>query len=246
MNISHLMQNQSKCLLTTDQALLTNIFHSHKRTYLQSDGTEYLSFPRVEHSSLHTMFNEYEERHKLYIDFMQIIPEFARLSVNDKKYLLQNQYVETIILGNQIVSKFISQALVKALSTVYDSTSGSKSNQAVARLITYMNDPLLLKLVLIIQTFSNTFKRFRHDRLAESYYDAPIAIFAAQNVYVELLWRYLLSRLPSERDTVKFFNRLVLDLIFLQETSFVVENYVKNVPNEVNQMNSLMQSLWLL
>ena len=245
MNITHLMEKQSKCLLTTDQALLTNIFHSHKKAYTLPDGSEYPTFPSVEHSLLHTMFNEYEERHKLFIDFMQVIPEFARLSVNDKKCLLQNQYIESIILSNQIVSKFIPRTLVKSVSVVYDSTSGNKANQAIARLITYMNDPLLLKLVLVIQTFSNGVKRYRSDRLADYFYDTSIGIFAAQNIYVELLWRYLLSRLPSERDTVKFFNRLVLDLLFLQDAAFVMEGYVKSVPHEINQMNSLMRSLWL-
>ena len=63
---------------------------------------------------------------------------------------------------------------------------------------------------------------------------------------MEVLWRYLLSRLPSERDTVKFFNQLILDLLYLQDAAFAVERYVRNVPHEVHQMNALTQSLWFV
>ena len=39
-------------------------------------------------------------------------------------------------------------------------------------------------------------------------YDNTQVIFASQNHYVELLWRYIISRVPSEREAVKFFNKL--------------------------------------
>jgi hypothetical protein len=77
------------------------------------------------------------------------------------------------------------------------------------------------------------------------YYD-PLVILAGQNVYVELLWRYLLSRLPSERDAVKFFNKLIIDLLLLQRTSLLVEHYICNLNEEIDRMNPLMQSLWLM
>lgn len=240
------MQKQSTCLLPSDQALLTNILGAYRKTYMLSNGSEYPSFPRVEHSFLHTFFNEYEERYRTFLNFMKVIPQFGQLSIDDKKHLVQNQYVETVILNNQIISKFISKALVNSLNNVYDFTSGSKSNQAVARLIAYMHDPLLLKLVIIIQTFSNGFKRYRNNQPVDWLYDDPKGIFAAQNMYVEILWRYLLSRLPSERDTVKFFNQLLLDLLFLQEAAVVVERYINNLPHEVNQMNELTRNLWLV
>jgi hypothetical protein len=75
-------------------------------------------------------------------------------------------------------------------------------------------------------------------------YDDPLVISAGQNVYVELLCRYLLSRLPSERDVVKFFNKLVLDLLLFQRISLFVERHVSKLDHEIDQMNPLMQSLW--
>jgi hypothetical protein len=77
-------------------------------------------------------------------------------------------------------------------------------------------------------------------------YDDPSAILSGQNIYVELLWRYLLSRLPSEQDAVKFFNKLVLDLLLLQRTSILMEQYICNLDHEIDQMSPLMQSLWLI
>ncbi|CAF4192621.1 unnamed protein product [Rotaria sordida] len=75
------------------------------------------------------------------------------------------------------------------------------------------------------------------------FYDTS-AIFIGQNVYVELLWRYLLSKLLSEHDTVKFLNKLVLDLLYLQRSCFTVERYMNNLGHEIDQMTPLVQSMW--
>jgi hypothetical protein len=77
-------------------------------------------------------------------------------------------------------------------------------------------------------------------------YDDPLAVFAGQNIYVELLWRYILSRSPSEQDAVKFFNKLIIDLLFLQRISLLMERYICDLDHEIDQMNPLMQSLWLM
>jgi len=75
-------------------------------------------------------------------------------------------------------------------------------------------------------------------------YDDTKIIFDGQNVYVELLWRYILSRLPSEQDAVIFFNKLILDLLFIMRVTFAMDDQIYSSPNEIDQMEPLMQSMW--
>ncbi len=222
------------------------MFGAYEHTYTLPDGGEHPCFPCIEHISVHTFLNEYEERHKSFIEYCKLIPEFDRLSIGDKTRLLQFHLIETIIMGDMLLSKFVSQKLLNSLDNVYGPVGSQCTKQVARRLAAYMHDPMLLKLILIIQTLSNGFKRYdgNHHRIYMD--DNPLAIFAGQSVYVELLWRYLLSRLSSERYAVKFFNRLVLDLLFLQQVSSVVEHYVTSLNHEIEKMNSLMQNLWLM
>ena len=108
----------------------------------------------------------------------------------------------------------------------------------------YTNDPMLLKLVLIIQTLSSGNKRYNNRTKETHLYNDSLLMLAGQNIYVEVLWRYLLSRLPSEQDAVKLFNKLILDLLFLQCAAFVAENHISTLDHEINRLNPLMQSLW--
>ncbi len=182
----------------------------------------------------------------MFIDYCQLIPEFDRLSIDDKKNLLQNHLIETIIISDQVLSKFISQSLLTSLNNVYEPILANKLRQIVQKLFVYTYDPMILKLLLIIEILSSGIKRYYYrTKTMHVYYD-PLVILAGQNVYVELLWRYLLSRLPSERDAVKFFNKLIIDLLLLQRTSLLVEHYICNLNEEIDRMNPLMQSLWLM
>ncbi|CAF4226484.1 unnamed protein product, partial [Adineta steineri] len=74
--------------------------------------------------------------------------------------------------------------------------------------------------------------------------DEPLTIFAAQNVYVELLWRYILSRSASEQNAVKFYSRLITCILYWKKLSACVDEYVDNLASELKQMNPLMQDMW--
>jgi hypothetical protein len=225
--------------------LLTNIFGTFKRTHTLPDNNEYPSFPGVEHLQIHTFFNEYEERYKLYIDYCKLIPEFERLTIDDKKHLLQNHLVETVIISYQSLSKHISSSLIISLQHVYGPIF-NEVKQIVERLFAYTYDPIVLKLVLIIQTLSNSINRYFGGKNMKHVYADPLTVFAGQNTYVELLWRYLLSRLPSEQDAVRFFNKIMLDLLFLQRISLLIERHICGSANAINQMTPLMKSLWIM
>jgi hypothetical protein len=230
--------------LPSDQVLLTNVFRAHKQTHALPHSSKYPDFPRIEHSCIHTLHNEYEERYKWFINYCQLIPEFNRLSIDDKKHLLQNHLLQTIIISHRALTKDVSNILITSLKNVYGPILSNEVKQVVERIFPYTYDPIILKLVLIIETLSSCVNRYNSGSSIMHIYDDPLVISAGQNVYVELLCRYLLSRLPSERDVVKFFNKLVLDLLLFQRISLFVERHVSKLDHEIDQMNPLMQSLW--
>ncbi|CAF5016297.1 unnamed protein product, partial [Rotaria sp. Silwood1] len=107
----------------------------------------------------------------------------------------------------------------------------------------FIFDPIILKVVLIIFVLSSGDIRntVRPDRNVIC--DSPLSILIGQNVYVELLWKYLLSRLPDERHAVIFFNRLVMFILFAQKLHLEVDDYIQNFKDEIEQMDPIIQSI---
>ncbi len=54
---------------------------------------------------------------------------------------------------------------------------------------------------------------------------------------MELLWRYILSHLPSEQDAVKFLNKFILALLVFVDGYVVSEPFVYCFPDEIDKWN---------
>jgi hypothetical protein len=134
--------------------------------------------------------------------------------------------------------------LLLTLKNVFGIQLGMDIFQCLELMRIYGHDPILVKLILIIQSLSGDLSSNRFNTDMDHIYDDTLTIFAGQNVYVELLWRYFLSRLPTERDAVKFFNKLILDLLFMQRVIFMADTFISTLPDEIDQMEPLMQSMW--
>jgi hypothetical protein len=74
--------------------------------------------------------------------------------------------------------------------------------------------------------------------------DYPLPIYYAQNIYVELLWRYILSRSANEEDAVRFFNRLMLCIMHMKNLHMYLYSYISSFNDEIKQMEPIMQSMW--
>lgn len=237
-------QKRSEILTVFDQTLLTNIFGAYEQTYALTDKYEYPCFPAREHLTVHTYFNEYEERHKLLIDYFKFIPEFNRLTTDDKMCLIRGHFGGMFVINENILTGYIPQNLVLSLKNIFNINLANTLTQAGERFVSYSYDPLQLKLILIILTLSSGIHRYRTDIENDRIYDDTLTIFDGQNVYVKLLWRYLLSRLPFERDVVKFFNKLILDILFLESSCVAADRHIYSLNNEIEKMQSLIQDLW--
>jgi hypothetical protein len=178
------------------------------------------------------------------IEYLKLIPEFCKLSINDKACLLRNHFGETVIINESPNSPDRSEDFLLALKNVYGNELSMNLWRSIDSLKKYGRDPIILKLLLIIRSLSYGTNRHYNEIDLDRIYDDSKCIFAGQNIYVELLWKYILSRLPSERDAVKFFNQLILDVLFMMRVIFAIEDLIYSSPDEIDKMEPLMQSMW--
>ena len=223
--------------------LLTNISTAYERACAGETATN-LYFPSQEHRSPHTFFNDYQSRELTLIEYFKLIPEFNRLSVDDKVRLIRNHFGTMYYINEPILVKYKSDKLSSSLHNSFHAKLAVTMLNSMDLMYAYVHDPLLLKLILIVRSLSSSINRYRNDTNMDRIYDDTKTIFAGQNVYVELLWRYVLYRSPSERDAVKFFNKLVLDILSVQRTYLMADCYLYNLQDEIDQLEPLMRSMW--
>jgi len=236
--------SQPQPISASDQTLLTNIMSAYERTCLADKQEKCPAFPSTKHSSVHQLLNDYSNRQKSIVKYFKCIPEFDALSMYDKIRLIRNHFCITLTINEAVLATTISQKLLDSIANVFDGQTTSNLVQCIELVHTYTNDRVLLKLLLIVRSLSSDINRYRNDVDMDRIFDNTLAIFAAQNVYVELLWRYLLSRLPSEIHAVKFYNKIIRDLLFVQRVCFMTEFHINQLTEEIQKMEPLMQSMW--
>ncbi|CAF2986843.1 unnamed protein product [Rotaria sp. Silwood2] len=239
-----LSQSQPYSLASSDQTLLTNICSAYERTCIATKAEQCPSFPRSKHSSLHTFLNDYTVRQKALVKYFKLVPEFDHLSMSDKIRLIRNHFCLTLTINEATLSSDISSNLTESVTILFNGSISSNLMECIKLVHSYTNDRMLLKLLLIVKSLSSGINRYTNETDMDRIYDDTLAIFSAQNIYVELLWKYLLSRCPSELQAVKFYNKLIRDLLFVQRVCFMTESYINSLTHEIQKMEPLIQSMW--
>jgi len=229
-----------------DQILLTNIFSAYERTCIVTRITHAPYYPSKPYSSIHTCLNEYTVRQRSLIEYFKLIPEFNSFTMDDKVRLIRNHFGSMFGINERICNDVISENAKLTIRNLFETDLANDFIHSIYLMSAYASDPMFLELVLVVRTLSSGFNRYHHDPDIDRIYDNTLKIFASQNIYVELLWRYLLSRLPSEQNAIKFFNKFILDLLFLQRTYIRLGCHIYRSKDELNRLHPLMQSMWPL
>lgn len=235
---------QSKYLSVSDQDLLRNIFNAYENTCGIVGKYRYDYFPPSEHSSIHMFFNDFCDRHKSLVEYFKMIPEFSQLTMDDRIRLLRNHFGTMLNLNESIVGGHMTTNLSNSIQKIFHPQIADEVLRASNLINVYRSDPILLKLILIVRTLSSGINRFRRDTDMSRVFDDPRTIFYGQNIYVDLLWRYILVRSPSDRDAVRFFNKLMRDLLVLQSACYKAGSFIYDLENEIDRMDPLMQCMW--
>jgi hypothetical protein len=234
----------SNYLSASDHELLHNIYNAYENTCaVTKQANRWNTFPVV-HTSVHGFVNAYADQHKAVVEYIKMVPEFQRLTMDDKIRLLRSHCGMMINISESILGESMSNSVVLSIQNIFPPDVNAEMLRALELLNFYRCDPVLLKLVLITRSLSSGMTRYRRDDDMGRVYDDTRAIFHSQNVYAELLWRYILSRSSSERDAAKFFNKLILDLLFVQRACYKVGGYIYDMEHEISRMDPLMQSMW--
>lgn len=243
-NLNHLPNYKFSYLTLSDQTLLGNVFNAYESTCFAAKSTQYPEFPSRKHKHLFSFLNEYSAPHKVLIEYVKTIPEFAALTINDKICLIRNQFGVVNNINEAIIHPGITTNLVISLSNCYGIKLANLILRSIERISPFTYDPMILKLLLVIVSLNTGNIRNRIDTDMDQICNDVVSIFCAQNIYVELLWKYILSRSPSEMDAVKFLDKLVQFLIHLLGVHLSIDGYINSLYDEVERMNPLMQSMW--
>jgi hypothetical protein len=152
------------------------------------------------------------------ITLYRSIPDFQILTVTEQRALLQRNLSGTSCLNFMFVLRdsgcIDSSAFIQDYSSIY-------GKHAVSRIKHFTNqidsDSTLIKLMMIILTFSSNCSVL--DLPRTKYNDTLLLgtfrLLGSQNVYVELLWKYMVYRYGDHQTVIRFAQLIkqVVDLI---------------------------------
>jgi len=177
------------------------------------------------------------------IEYFKLIPEFNRISTDDKIRLIRNNFGVTISLNESTGVPEDREILSTTLKNVFGFQLSVYVYRSIELLQAYVHDPMLIKLILIVECLSSSITRYCNERDINRIYDDSKIIFSAQNIYTELLWRYIVSRSPSEQVAVKFFSKIIQNLLVIVNISFMIDTFVYCFAGEIEKLEPLVQSI---
>ncbi|CAF0759108.1 unnamed protein product [Adineta ricciae] len=233
-----------KCLSPCDQVILSNIFHAYESTCTAAENPQFSCFPSIQHTSIHEFLNEFSMFFPAFINYFKHIPEFERINIDDKVSLVKYHFGVMININEPLMQPSPHKNLVATWLNVFGIDITRRLLQRNKILEQYIHDPILLKIILIVLVLSCNNCRVLNDSTFSGLYTDPLSILAAQNVYTELLWRYALSRCGGVKDTVRFINKLIMCILYLQNLDIYIDDYISGLREELQQMNALAQNMW--
>ncbi|CAF2817061.1 unnamed protein product [Rotaria sp. Silwood2] len=236
--------SSAQYLSLSDDTLLSNIFHAYESTCMTAKKNRFQCFPAVQHTSLHDFFNEISHAFPVFIEYFKNIPEFSNIMVDDRIRLLKNHFCIMVNINEFLMHPETSSNLVVTWTNLFGLDITERLLKRNQLLQSYVYDLIVLKLVLIILVFSSSNSRNIDQLDLDLICDDPLSIFAVQNIYVELLWKYILSRSPNEQDGVKFFNKLMMCILYVQNIDMYIDGYISNLRHEIKQLEPLIQNMW--
>lgn len=236
--------NSIECLSSTDQIILANIFDAYESTCIPARNSQLPDFPSKPHTTVFNFLNELVSIFPYAVKYLKHIPEFHKVSIQDQVRLIQNQFGHLMHINESILYPITSNNLLSSCRNIFEPDVAVRVFQRRNIVERYNVDPIILRIVLLIILFSSNNSRQLDIINIDAICDDTLTIFTAQNTYVELLWRYISSRSSSEYDLVKFFNRLILLIIFIQTTNVSIDCQILNSDSEIDQMIPLLRSMW--
>jgi len=241
----NLLNSSQQTLSSKDQVLLTNIFHAYNQTCISLRDDDVQSLPNDNTLSMKKLMNINSKKYTAFIDFYKLVPEFVKLPVNTKITLLKRNFTQ--------VQRVNSSLTAHATGTVEDTNSLSVRRIfpddlycevciCIQHFFPFVYDPLLLKILFIILIFSSSLST--RNSFEENFIDIQ-HLLSIQNLYIELFWRYLLSRCANYEKCVQILSTFVGRLLRSQTINSKLRDFVdETMTNQVDQLEPIMRAMW--
>ncbi|CAF0791212.1 unnamed protein product [Rotaria sp. Silwood1] len=105
----------------------------------------------------------------------------------------------------------------------------------------FQSDDIVIKLFYVILLFSNRISLNQTPQCILTSDINPLSIFKAQNIFVDLVYRYCLHRYSSNQAPIlflRYINKLMKVQQLVDEMKFTINNYI-----DITELSPLMQSL---
>ncbi|CAF5087017.1 unnamed protein product, partial [Rotaria sp. Silwood1] len=105
----------------------------------------------------------------------------------------------------------------------------------------FQSDDIIIKLFYVILLFSNRISLYQTPQCILTSDINPLSIFKAQNIFVDLVYRYCLHQYGSNQAPIlflRYINKLMKIQQLVDEIKFTINNYI-----DITELSPLMQSL---
>ncbi|CAF3977952.1 unnamed protein product, partial [Rotaria sordida] len=248
----HSVQSKKTLLSPEDLQRLESIqFFYQKRIELARDG-----LPLNSSSIPTTTFLQQLNSHSIpllrLLTFFKQIPEFNELNVDDKVILIKFNLLPLLCINCTLSYKSETDQIIESdsdipwdpsvIQTVYgiDGFNEIKKNFDQFLYIAKY-DQKIIQLILI--TFMLT-KGFSVAAIDEPILNDSIAVYRAQNYYIELLWKYMIT-VHGFEITIQIFNKLIAYFITWQASQIKIRHIIEQnlLSTNINEILPFMKAI---
>jgi hypothetical protein len=184
------------------------------------------------------------------INYFKSIPEFNCLSVNTKLSLIKNNLNQISRIHSTLIMKIITPDLDKdspVFLHIFPQDLYLDLRATSTALTPFVHDPLLLKLFMIVLMLSTHLNiQYEKNPIEIDEKNATRNILNAQNIYVELLWHYILSRCSNYRQSIQLFTSFITRTLYSQIVQVKINNFIRTVlPSQSQSLEPIIKSIWM-
>jgi hypothetical protein len=218
-------------LINSEWTLISNIAHAYDTYSIDSQVCRTMeglsTLPVASHSNVINPHNIVTQMYKSMQSFICSTPDFRVLTTDEQSSLFDRNlhgivgYCSTLFYRNTRILH--NPECLKAYTDMYGSDMLLQANDIYERLDP---DSTVIKMILIILVFSSNY--FIVDRNTNIQRDSLLygtfRLFGSQNVYVELLWKYMICRYDYNESALRFTRLIAIILRVLKNVSIIYTN----------------------
>ena len=174
--------------------------------------------------------------------FIRSIPDFQILTANEQDSLVQRNFKGLSALNSTYISRESCLSSDEQYNRWLLEMHGAGIAHRKDRLERQLDqDPILVKLILVVATFSSSLFALSPDEKfhQDSFRFGTFRLFGSQNIYVQLLWKYLMHRYNFHEAVIRYSQlvKQILDTILLINEICQKSEYNEEFANSTFQKN---------